>query len=145
MLGNITIGDNVKVGAGAVVIDDVPANSTVVGIPGRVVSRDGQRVASAERMAEHKETLPDPMQEEHRMLEARLERLEGILNALLEGKVDEGLIAEIGAEDFAVENPAVNAALGKMAEQLDGEGEAAAAAAEDAVEAAAEDAAETAE
>lgn len=119
VLGNITIGDNVKIGAGAVVIDDVPANSTVVGIPGRVVSRDGQRVAAAERMAEHKEVLPDPMQEEHKMLEERLARLEAILDALLSGKVDEDLIAQIGAEDFATESPAINAALGKLAEGLD--------------------------
>jgi serine O-acetyltransferase len=37
VLGNITIGDNVKIGAGSVVVHDVPANSTVVGVPGRVV------------------------------------------------------------------------------------------------------------
>ena len=37
VLGNITIGDNAKIGANAVVLHDVPANSTVVGVPGRVV------------------------------------------------------------------------------------------------------------
>jgi serine O-acetyltransferase len=37
VLGNITIGDNAKIGANAVVLRDVPANSTVVGVPGRVV------------------------------------------------------------------------------------------------------------
>ena len=41
VLGNITVGDNSKVGAGSVVIHDVPAHSTVVGIPGRVVRRPG--------------------------------------------------------------------------------------------------------
>ena len=39
VLGNINIGDNVRIGAGSVVVDDVPEHSTVVGIPGRVVHR----------------------------------------------------------------------------------------------------------
>ncbi|MBQ3386285.1 MAG: serine O-acetyltransferase, partial [Eggerthellaceae bacterium] len=43
VLGNITIGDNSKVGAGAVVVDDVPPNCTVVGIPGHIVVQDGRR------------------------------------------------------------------------------------------------------
>ena len=42
--GNITIGDNVQIGANAVVMKDVPPNSTVVGVPGRVVKRNGKRV-----------------------------------------------------------------------------------------------------
>jgi serine O-acetyltransferase len=53
VLGNINIGDNVKIGAGSVVVHDVPGNSTVVGIPGRVV-----RVRS-EGTLEHGR-LPDP-------------------------------------------------------------------------------------
>jgi serine O-acetyltransferase len=44
VLGAITIGENAKIGANAVVLKDVPPNSTVVGIPGRVVMRDGKRV-----------------------------------------------------------------------------------------------------
>ncbi|MBQ4123651.1 serine O-acetyltransferase [bacterium] len=39
VLGNITIGDNSRIGAGSVVIDDVPENSTVIGVPGRVVKQ----------------------------------------------------------------------------------------------------------
>ncbi len=39
VLGNITIGDNVRIGAGSVVIEDVPENSTVVGVPGRITHR----------------------------------------------------------------------------------------------------------
>ena len=39
ILGNINIGDDVRIGAGSVVIDDVPGNSTVVGVPGRIVQR----------------------------------------------------------------------------------------------------------
>ncbi len=44
LLGNITIGDNCRVGAGSVVLRSVPANSTIVGVPGHIVLRDGQRV-----------------------------------------------------------------------------------------------------
>ena len=44
VLGSITIGENSKVGAGSVVLKDVPANSTVVGIPGVVVIQDGVKV-----------------------------------------------------------------------------------------------------
>jgi len=55
ILGNITIGDNVRVGAGSVVIEDVPDDSTVVGIPGRIVHREtGDEVL----MHNH---IPDPI------------------------------------------------------------------------------------
>lgn len=43
ILGNITIGHNVKIGANAVVIKDVPSNSTVVGIPGKVIIKQNQK------------------------------------------------------------------------------------------------------
>ena len=44
LLGNITIGDNCRVGAGSVVLRDVPANSTIVGVPGHIIFRNGQRI-----------------------------------------------------------------------------------------------------
>jgi serine O-acetyltransferase len=44
VLGNIIIGENSRVGAGSVVLRDVPPNSTVVGVPAHVVYRDGERV-----------------------------------------------------------------------------------------------------
>lgn len=44
VLGNITIGDNSYIGANAVVIKDVPANSTVVGVPGRITKQDGKKM-----------------------------------------------------------------------------------------------------
>jgi len=44
LLGNITIGDNCRVGAGSVVLRSVPPNSTIVGVPGHIVLRDGKRV-----------------------------------------------------------------------------------------------------
>jgi serine O-acetyltransferase len=44
VLGNIRVGDNSRVGAGSVVLRDVPDNSTIVGVPGHIVLRGGQRV-----------------------------------------------------------------------------------------------------
>ena len=44
ILGNISVGDNCRVGAGSVVLRSVPANSTIVGVPGHVVLREGKRV-----------------------------------------------------------------------------------------------------
>ena len=65
VLGNIHIGDDVKIGGNSVVVKDVPSNSTVVGVPGRVVRRAGCRVLN-ENMdrREHRESMPDPVQEQ---------------------------------------------------------------------------------
>lgn len=64
VLGNIHIGDNVKIGGNSVVVKDVPPDSTVVGVPGRVVRRNGCRVMAATADArEHRENLPDPVEE----------------------------------------------------------------------------------
>ncbi len=83
VLGNITIGDNSKVGGGAVVVSDVPPNSTVVGIPGRVVVRDGKRVeADAKAAAKHQESLPDPVEERCEGLCERIGKLERELQLL---------------------------------------------------------------
>ena len=57
VLGNITIGDNVRIGAGSVVIEDVPDNSTVVGIPGRVVH---QKIMTQDGILMHNR-IPDPI------------------------------------------------------------------------------------
>ncbi|MEF9877133.1 MAG: serine O-acetyltransferase EpsC, partial [Gordonibacter sp.] len=85
VLGNIVVGENSKVGGGAVVVCDVPPNSTVVGIPGRVVMRDGMRVESEKKDAElHKENLPDPIEEQCDNLCERLEVLEREMAALRE-------------------------------------------------------------
>ena len=56
VLGPINIGNNVKVAAGAVVVKDVEDNSTVVGIPGRIVKIDGERVDDLDQV-----NLPDPV------------------------------------------------------------------------------------
>ncbi len=78
VLGNITVGDCAMVGGGAVVIDDVPPDSTVVGIPGHVVSRGGKRVDTIDL---HHENLPDPIVEMLRRMQHRIERLESRLVA----------------------------------------------------------------
>ncbi|MGD6804819.1 serine O-acetyltransferase [Rossellomorea vietnamensis] len=56
VLGSIIVGENSKVGAGSVVLKDVPANSTVVGIPGKVVIKDGVKVKDFNHT-----DLPDPV------------------------------------------------------------------------------------
>jgi len=73
VLGAITVGEQSKVGGGAVVIDDVPAHSTVVGIPGRVVVQRGERVSEPADRHEH---LPDPVAEMLRCMVRRLESVE---------------------------------------------------------------------
>ncbi len=60
VLGSFTIGDNSKIGAGSVVLSEVPPNSTVVGVPGRVVKRANVRVPQADL----DQVLPDPVKQE---------------------------------------------------------------------------------
>jgi serine O-acetyltransferase len=83
VLGNIFIGDNSKIGAGSVVIHEVPAHSTVVGIPGRVVRRGG---CTESDMLEHAQ-LPDPEAQEKAELRSRIEQLETQVRALIEDRV----------------------------------------------------------
>ncbi len=95
VLGNVTIGRGSKVGGGAVVIDDVPPNSTVVGIPGRVVVRAGERVDAIDL---HHEDLPDPVIEMFRHVNRRIDRVEQRLAH------DEGVADERGEPVFAAAN-----------------------------------------
>jgi serine O-acetyltransferase len=79
VLGSITIGNNVKIGAGSVVVHPVPDNSTVVGIPGRVVrSRNPDH-----QVLEHGQ-LPDPERDEIDDLKKRVEELEQRLHYLVD-------------------------------------------------------------
>jgi serine O-acetyltransferase len=71
VLGSITIGENSKVGAGAVVLNDVPPNSTVVGMKGRVVVQDGVRI---KKDFNHSD-LPDPIADRFKEIGEELERL----------------------------------------------------------------------
>jgi serine O-acetyltransferase len=74
VLGNISIGNHVKIGAGSVVIHPVPDDSTVVGIPGRIVRTKGQIVDDLAHG-----DLPDPEGESLEDLRLRIEALETIL------------------------------------------------------------------
>jgi serine O-acetyltransferase len=71
VLGNLNIGENVRIGAGSVVLRDVPADCTVVGVPGRVVYRSGVRVDPLEHGK-----LPDSEAQAIRALLDRIEVLE---------------------------------------------------------------------
>ena len=70
VLGGITINENCKIGAGSVVLSDVPANSTVVGIPGRVVKQNGVNVKDLEQEKRA------PVWEEISALKEKIEKLE---------------------------------------------------------------------
>jgi len=72
VLGNITIGDNSYIGANAVVIKDVPPNSTVVGVPGRITRQEGKKI---EISLDHIHVL-DPIMQSIEELEKRIEKLE---------------------------------------------------------------------
>lgn len=79
VLGSFTVGENSKIGAGSVVLSEVPPNCTVVGVPGRVVRRDNLRVPREDLDQVH---LPDPvlndltrLEEENRFLSMRIEGL----------------------------------------------------------------------
>ena len=68
ILGSFTIGENSKIGAGSVVLQEVPPNSTVVGVPGRVVKINGEKLDQIH--------TPDPVRAELDYLRERIEELE---------------------------------------------------------------------
>lgn len=61
IIGSFTIGENSKIGAGSVVLEEVPPNCTVVGVPGRIVKRNNQKVPRSDMDQIH---LPDPVKED---------------------------------------------------------------------------------
>ena len=69
ILGGIRIGDNVKIGANSVVLKSVPANSTVIGVPGRIIKADGARLPEA--TMDHT-NMPDPLADRFEALEREL-------------------------------------------------------------------------
>jgi serine O-acetyltransferase len=79
VIGAITIGDGSRIGAGSVVVRDVPPNSVVVGVPGRVTYRDGQRVGGIDM---NQTDLPDPVAKAIEHLLDRIRALEGEVDAL---------------------------------------------------------------
>lgn len=69
ILGPFTVGKNAKIGAGSIVLKEVPANATVVGVPGRVVKLNGVRIDDLDQ------DLPDPVTDEINKLTARVDEL----------------------------------------------------------------------
>ena len=67
VLGSFTIGENSKIGAGSVVLKEVPPNCTVVGVPGRVVKMGDERIPRLDMDQVH---LPDPISNDIRELQA---------------------------------------------------------------------------
>lgn len=85
VLGPFKVGDNSKIGAGSVVLKEVPPNCTVVGIPGQIVMQAGMK--SEEKIDEMDQIhLPDPVQAEIDSLEARIRSLERIICEVEEAK-----------------------------------------------------------
>jgi serine O-acetyltransferase len=78
VLGSITVGENSKIGAGSVVLKEVPPNSTVVGIPGRVVIQDGIRI---NKDLNHSD-LPDPVSDRCVEIESQINELKAEIEQL---------------------------------------------------------------
>ncbi|HYB76783.1 MAG TPA: serine O-acetyltransferase [Candidatus Bathyarchaeia archaeon] len=77
VLGNVTIGENSRVGGGSVVVDDVPENSTIVGVPGHLIFRDGKRVV----ITDPKE-IRDPLSDALAALAEQVQKLEATVKEL---------------------------------------------------------------
>lgn len=68
IIGSFTVGENSKIGAGSVVLNEVPPNCTVVGVPGRIVRRDDKKIPRTDLDQVH---LPDPVLQDIRELQNR--------------------------------------------------------------------------
>jgi len=79
VIGGFTIGDNSRIGAGSVVVREVPPNSVVVGVPGRVTYKDGQRVDGIDL---NQTDLPDPVTKALEQLVERIRTLEAEVETL---------------------------------------------------------------
>ena len=75
VLGPVKIGDNSKIAAGAVVLNDIPPNSTAVGVPAKVVRREGIRVNDLDQIH-----IPDPVAQEIARLESKIAELQNIID-----------------------------------------------------------------
>ena len=70
----LVIGDNSRIAAGAVVLSDIASNSTAVGVPAKVVRRDGVRVDDLDQVH-----IPDPVAQEIARLETEIEKLKKLV------------------------------------------------------------------
>jgi len=78
VLGSFTVGDNARIGAGSVVLKAVPPDSTVVGVPGKVVAKNGRKVTAKEdyEIDLRHDLLPDPVAEMILCLQRKIDKLE---------------------------------------------------------------------
>ncbi|MDW8323034.1 MAG: serine O-acetyltransferase [Burkholderiales bacterium] len=98
VLGAITLGDNVRVGANSVVVKDVPANKTVVGIPGKVVTRLEAVGANSLGINLDHHLIPDPV---GRAIACLMERIEALETALRQrGEAVDGQCSVCAADDL---------------------------------------------
>ncbi len=81
VLGPFTVGKGAKIGAGSIVLGEVPPHATVVGVPGRVVRIAGKPID------ELNQDLPNPVDDDIIMLKSRVEALEQILADSIDGKI----------------------------------------------------------
>ena len=95
LLGNITIGDNCRVGANSVVLRNVPPNSTIVGVPGHIVLRDGKRVVITDPK-DIRDPLSDVIIQLAKELNELRERFQQHMREMHgeESKINEGTSAE---------------------------------------------------
>ncbi len=94
VLGNVTIGDNARIGGGAVVLRDVPADTTAVGMPAKSVAWTDPRSGETRRV----ESLPDPRGDAVVALTQRVEELEEVIRQMRRGLPD---VAGPGMSDHA--------------------------------------------
>jgi len=87
VLGSFKVGDDAKIGAGSVVLREIPPNSTVVGIPGRIVKLKDQKIHPQDRLDQTH--LPDPVRQEICKLVIRLEALEKKHGGISEKELEE--------------------------------------------------------
>jgi serine O-acetyltransferase len=83
VLGPFRVGDNVKIAANAVVLEAIPDNCTAVGVPARIVRRDGKKVSDCDQDLDQVH-MPDPVSMEMCRIMARLDRLEKLEKCLEE-------------------------------------------------------------
>jgi serine O-acetyltransferase len=103
VLGSFTVGDNSNIGANSVVLREVPPNSTVVGIPGRIVKRNGKKIGDR---LDHT-NLPDPLIETFRFMQKEINELKAEVERL-KAKNANGNIKPIEAKETVEGNEPVN-------------------------------------
>lgn len=101
VLGSFPVGKNSKIGAGSVVLKAIPPDSTVVGVPGKVVARNGQKITRSEdyEIDLRHDLLPDPVAEMILCLQKKIEMLE---KRIMQMEENNGLPVETVCEDGTI-------------------------------------------